>query len=460
MRRILPPALSPRSLTLRVIALSTVWTILAMIAVATLISTLYRQTSQRDFDRLLSAHLFSLIGAVSVADGRLEGTPELGDVRFVEPLSGWYWTVAPASANLAGALASPSLAGRQVPAPSAQAVPFDAQYRRTYEAAGPGGARLSVLETEVVLDSHNRIARFRVMGNLSEFRDELAAFRNRLYAYLALFGLGSVAINAAVILLGLRPLAQARRALGDIRAGRSDRLDGPFPDEIAPLAAEMNALIENNQRMVERARTQVGNLAHSLKTPISVILNEARGLGAAEGRILTEQAESMQLQVQHHLQRARIAAQRGGVVFRTPVVPVIERMVRVISRLNPEKEVSLDVGMAGPVFAGECEDLEEIIGNLLENAGKWSRERVAVTLGRGGTANSLAIEVADDGPGLEPDQIGEALARGRRLDESKPGTGLGLSIVKDAVEAYGGKILFARASLGGLSVRVELPLAD
>lgn len=464
MGRTIAPLFSPRSLTLRVVALSTVWVVIAMVAVATVISTLYRDASRRDFDRLLSAHLFSLIGAVSVSsDGRLQGVPELGDIRFVEPLSGWYWSVVPVTPNLKGRLASPSLVGKTIASPSPDKVPFDSQFRRHYEAQGPSGERLLVFETEVVLDSHNRIARFRVMGNLSTFRAEVSAFRNRLYTYLALFGLGSIAINAAVILFGLRPLVRVRKALADIREGRAVRLGGQFPDEIAPLAKETNALIDNNLRIIERARTQVGNLAHSLKTPLSVLVNEGKAIGGEKGRVVSEQAEAMQVQVQHYLQRARIAAQRDSVVFRTPVTPALERMVRVAAKLNADKSVTFENALPDALFAGEREDLEEIVGNLLENAGKWSRGKISLTLRRGASdkiEQALEIEIEDDGPGLEPEQITDALMRGRRLDQSKPGSGLGLAIVNDTVREYGGSIHFGRSPLGGLSTRVILPQVD
>lgn len=464
MTRAIAARFPPRSLTLRVVALSTVWTIIAMVAIATVISALYREASQRDFERLLSAHLFSLIGAVSVnSDGVLEGSPELGDIRFVEPRSGWYWIVTPVTNNLQGRLASPSTVGQDIASPSTAKVPFDSQFRRHYETQGLGGETLTVFETEVVLDTDNRIARFRVMGNRSELDAEISAFRNRIYTYLGIFGLGTIAINAVAILFGLRPLMRVRRAFADIREGRSGRLEGPFPDEIAPLAQEMNALIENNQRIVERARTQVGNLAHSLKTPLSVLLNEGKAIGGAKGRIVTEQAGAMQVQVQHYLQRARVAAQRDSVVFRTPVTPVLERMVRVTAKLNRDKSIGLDNRLPQAVFAGESEDLEEIVGNLLENAAKWGRERVLLTLrpsAAGKGARTFELVIDDDGPGLEPDQIAEALMRGRRLDQSKPGSGLGLSIVNDTVREYGGVVHLGRATMGGLSARVVLPLAD
>ena len=193
-----------------------------------------------------------------------------------------------------------------------------------------------MFESEFVLDAKNRAARFRVMGNQTELEQEIATFQRRLLTYLSLFGVGMIAINAIAILLGLQPLRRVRNALAMVREGTAQRLDGRFPAEIEPLANETNALIENNRRIVERSRTQVGNLAHSLKTPLAVLLNEGRALGGAKGQLIAEQAASMQKQVDHYLQRARVAAQRDSVVYRTPVAPLVQRMVRVLQKLNPQ----------------------------------------------------------------------------------------------------------------------------
>ena len=189
-----------------------------------------------------------------------------------------------------------------------------------------------VFESEFTLGSGNLVARFRVMGNLTELENDIGAFERRLYTYLAIFGAGMIAINAIAILLGLRPLSRVREALRLVREGTARRLDGNFPAEIEPLANETNALIENNKRIVERSRTQVGNLAHSLKTPLAVLLNESRSIGGARGTLIAEQATAMQQQLEHYLQRARIAAQRDSVVYRTPVGPTLQRMVRVTVR--------------------------------------------------------------------------------------------------------------------------------
>ncbi|TPJ45253.1 histidine kinase [Mesorhizobium sp. B2-6-6] len=448
----------PRSLTFRVIAFSTVWAILTLIVIFTLITTLYRQASERGFDSLLSAHLFNLIGSIGISDtGALTGAPDLGDLRFSEPNSGWYWSVEPASEGVHGNLHSSSMT-RTIPSPDVADVPFNANFQRSYAAQGIDGEELVVFESEFVLDAKNRAARFRVMGNKTELEQEIATFQRRLLTYLSLFGVGMIAINAIAILLGLQPLRRVRNALAMVREGTAQRLDGQFPAEIEPLANETNALIENNRRIVERSRTQVGNLAHSLKTPLAVLLNEGRALGGAKGQLIAEQAASMQKQVDHYLQRARVAAQRDSVVYRTPIAPLVQRMVRVLQKLNPQTNLSLSLPPIEIVFAGEREDLEELLGNLLENAMKWAKSAVSISVVPVGDKDDNMFEIAieDDGPGIPEEKAREALKRGRRLDETKPGTGLGLAIVADLVNEYGGILLLERSGMGGLKAVVRL----
>ncbi|TWI37412.1 ATP-binding protein [Mesorhizobium tianshanense] len=456
----------PRSLAFRVIAFSTVWAILTLVVIFTLITTLYRQANERGFDSLLSAHLFNLIGSVGVSEGgSLTGAPDLGDLRFSEPNSGWYWSVEPASEGVRGDLHSSSMT-RAIPSPSIAEVPFNSSFQRSYATEGINGEELQVFESEFVLDAKNRAARFRVMGNQTELEQEIGAFQRRLLTYLSLFGVGMIAINAIAILLGLQPLRRVRNALAMVREGTAQRLDGRFPAEIEPLANETNALIENNRRIVERSRTQVGNLAHSLKTPLAVLINEGRALGGAKGKLIAEQAASMQKQVDHYLQRARVAAQRDSVVYRTPVAPLVQRMVRVLQKLNPRTDLSLSLPSADIVFAGEREDLEELLGNLLDNAMKWAKSAVAVSVtpisgkkggaGKESAASLFEISIEDDGPGIPEDKAREALKRGRRLDETKPGTGLGLAIVADLVNEYGGVLALERSGMGGLKAVIRL----
>jgi signal transduction histidine kinase len=446
------------SLTFRVVAFSTLWAVVALVVIATVISSLFRQASEQGFESLLTAHLFNLIGSVGVSPaGVLQGSPNLGDLRFTVPQSGWYWAVEPVT-GATGQLRSQSLTG-QIPSPPSSEVPFDSDFQRSYLAEGLAGETIEVFESEFVLDADNNIARFRMMGNRTELEDDISAFEQQIYLYLLIFGAGMIAINALAILVGLEPLRRVRRALSEIRAGAAQRLDGTFPAEIAPLADETNELIESNRRIVERSRTQVGNLAHSLKTPLAVLTNEARSIGGAKGRLIEDQAGSMRQQVEHYLQRARMAAQRDTIVFRTPVKATMERMVRVVAKLNPHMKLDARFPDGEIVFAGEREDFEEIVGNLLENAMKWGRKAVSVSVtpgpdGSGGRNFTLVVE--DDGPGIPEEKTRDALVRGRRLDETKPGTGLGLAIVADVVKEYGGSLHLARSDLGGLRATVVL----
>jgi signal transduction histidine kinase len=364
------------------VAFSTVWAILALIVNFTQTTPLYRQASERGFAPLLSAHLFNLLGSIGLSDkGVLTGSHDLGDLRFSEPNSGWYWSVLPASEGVTGERHSSSMT-EPIPSPSAAEVPFNSAFQRTYTTDGLDGEELKVFESEFVLDTKNHAARFRVMGNETELKAEISAFQHRLLTYLSLFGVGMISINAIAILFGLQPLRRVRNALAMVREGTAQRLTGRFPVEIEPLANETNALIENNRRIVERSRTQVGNLAHSLKTPLAVLINEGRALGGAKGQLIAEQVGSMQKQVDHYLQRARVAAQRDSVVYRTPVTPLVERMLRVVQKLNPQTRLSLSTSDQDIVFAGEREDLEELLGNLLENAMKWAKSTVMVSVAR------------------------------------------------------------------------------
>ncbi len=455
------------SLTARVLLLASAWSMLALVVIAVVISTLYRQGVERSFTDLLRAQLYNVINSITISnENTLAGSPQLGDLRFSQPDTGWYWVVEPLGNFQTAPLVSSSLGVGTLPVPSILDAPFDNRYERYYTVTDEAGNRVQVAETEVVLDGEGRAARFRVTGNLNVVEQDVSDFSNSLYLALAVFGVGSLVVNGLAILYGLRPLDQARVALGKVRGGDAESLEGEFPREIQPLANEVNALIDSNRRLVERARMQVGNLAHSLKTPIAVLLNEARTLDTQHGDLVRGQVEAMQAQVQSYLSRARIAAQRGSILARAEAEPALERLVRVMRRLNPEKQFVLDMREPGTVLAMEQQDLEEVVGNLLENAARFAQTKVVVCIESGSHPFSdpevtrrawVTLTVEDDGPGLEPDQITEAMKRGKRLDESKPGTGLGLSIVSEVVSEYHGKFAMSRSNMGGLKAELLLP---
>jgi signal transduction histidine kinase len=470
------------SLTARVLIYTTIWSAIGVVIMAFVISALYERSAEKSLHDLLRAQLFSAINSVSIdaSTHRLTGYPQMSELGFQQPKSGWYWIVQPLGDFKTEPLTSANYLGVDVPTVPFSVAPFNPRFERYYGTVDSAGNPVRVAEAEISLDEEQsddtdsatvkdpvyHTVRFRMIGNHRVVEEDVAVFNRSLYLALGLFGAGSLALNALVILLGLKPLDRVRSSLARIRNGEAERLDQDLPLEIQPLAAEVNALIESNKRVMERARMQVGNLAHSLKTPIAVLLNDADGMAAPHKNLVKSQAEIMRGQVQSYLNRARIAAQRESILARTEVEPVLERLVRVMRKLNPDKAFSLSVKPKGMRLAMEAQDLEETIGNLVENACRFARSSVKVdaapappgTKGMDASRkNWTLITIDDDGPGLEPDQIKEAMKRGKRLDESKPGTGLGLSIVAEIVSEYQGAFSLSRAESGGLRAELVLP---
>jgi signal transduction histidine kinase len=279
-----------------------------------------------------------------------------------------------------------------------------------------------------------------------------------------LLALGLALAVFVQVRFGLRPLRAMQANLLAIRQGEVTALKGEYPAELRPVADELNLLIQSNAEIVERARTQVGNLAHALKTPLSVLTNEAAGQETPLAAKVTEQTGLMRDQVSLYLDRARRAARAQGLGAVTDVKPVLEALARTLERINRDKAVTVTVDCAEALkFRGERQDLEEMVGNLMDNACKWAASRVTVsarpappTAGRG----LLVIAVEDDGPGLPPEQRAQALKRGPRLDETKPGSGLGLAIVRETAAMYNGEVRLEEASLGGLRASLTLGSAS
>jgi len=263
--------------------------------------------------------------------------------------------------------------------------------------------------------------------------------------------------------VALRPVQAMQQSLSAIRGGRAERLEGQFPSELQPVADELNLLIQANTEVIERARTQVGNLAHALKTPLSVLTNEAQENQTGFGKKVSEQTEIMRDQVSLYLDRARRAARAQTIGSVCEVEPVLNALARTITRINRDKEVQIEVVVTpGLKFRGETQDFEEMTGNLIDNAAKWSTRNVLVTAAPMAPSAEagrdwLVITVDDDGHGLPADKRAEAVKRGKRLDETKPGSGLGLSIVSETAAMYGGSVVLGDAEFGGLRVQLKLP---
>jgi len=303
-----------------------------------------------------------------------------------------------------------------------------------------------------------------VAGDASEIFDETRSFDYYLGGTFAVLGFVLLLTTIFQVRFGLAPLKRISEAIADIRSGRTERLEGNFPVEIAPLARETNALIDANRGIVERARTHVGNLAHAIKTPLSVIVNEASAHGSDPiGSKVLEQAEIMRNQVAHHLERARIAARVTVVATVTEVAPAVEALRRTMEKIHRDRGIAIEVKAdANARFRGERQDLEEMAGNLVDNACKWAASRVFIEVlterpTEPGASPMLRIIVDDDGRGLSSAERAQVSRRGQRLDESKPGSGLGLSIVTDLAALYGGNLSLGTAPIGGLRAELSLP---
>jgi signal transduction histidine kinase len=297
---------------------------------------------------------------------------------------------------------------------------------------------------------------FLVAGDLSDVDAQTREFNGILFWSFLLLGLGLVVAILLQVRIGLLPLRQVSEALGRIRDGKARRLEGKFPAEIAPLAGELNSLIQHSEEVVGRARTHVSNLAHFLKTPLSVLVSEADATPGPLADQVKRQVFSMRRQVDHYLARARAAGSLDVLGNRTQVQPVLADLTRVLSRIHSARDIAIDCDCPAELcFRGERQDLEEMTGNLIDNGCKWAKTRVRVRAAAEGARFVLTVE--DDGPGLteqERTQVGE---RGERLDETVPGSGLGLAIVRDISKLYGGLFSLEASALGGLQTRLTLP---
>lgn len=452
-----------KSLARRFFLLAALWSTLSLAVAGLILITVYRDFVERALDDRLAVHMKTLVGALAAqadAGGSFRVPEDLGEPRFELPLSGWYWVVRRVGDERVVA-ASPSLIGEVLRLPSDDGVAVSRGRLATSYVEGPDRQRLRILERSVDFDGATEF-RLAVAGDTGALEADVAGFRWRAIAVLAVVGLGSVVSALLQVRLALAPLERMRRALARIRTGEADRFDDDMPTEIAPLAHELDGLIDANREAMERARTHVGNLAHALKTPLSVLINEARGSDQPLARHVVEQAGLMREHVQHHLDRARLAAQRRVIGVVTEVEPVVERLVRAMTRIHADKGVEITTAIApGLRFRGEREDLEEALGNLVDNACKWCRGHVMVTaapepVADGATAR-FVLTIDDDGPGLPPWARAEAIKRGRRLDETVPGSGLGLAIVDETARLYGGSFELDASPLGGLSCRLRLP---
>jgi len=450
------------SLALRLFLFATAWTFVILVATGIILSSIYHDAVERSFDRRLGVYLRTLVADVAAPEQSSDrGTPTIGEPLFELPLSGWYWQITPLDAIKPESRSSRSLWDTGLSRLRDNDATTSPDGTRRGYIVGPEEQRLRLLERTVDLGDDGRYL-IVVAGDPQEIDDETHAFDRALLITFATLAVVLLLLTMFQVRFGLAPLNRISEALAAIRAGTAERLEGQFPVEIAPLARETNALIDANREVVERARTHVGNLAHALKTPLSVMINEAAGRDDPLAAKVTEQVNIMRDQIARHLERARLAARLKVVGSVTDIIPIVTALTRTMEKIHQGRGIAIDLDApAGVRFRGERQDLEEMVGNLVDNACKWAQMRVSIEVVAerpyGATPGTVRIIIDDDGPGLNPAQRDQVARRGLRLDETKPGSGLGLSIVLELAALYGGNLLLGTAPIGGLRAELVLP---
>ena len=453
------------SLARRLVLLALVWSVGALAVTVVLLALLFRQAALGRLDETLNDLNKNNLAYSTVEDGQVFAPP-FTDERALRVFSGRYWEIAeptahgkvtPTNRNVSHSLFDTVIA---TPPDLAERLRANPGKPIGYDAPGPEDQTLRVRAEQHLLRGRKTPVIFLAAGDRSSVDREVSRFIVATAAVFVLLGAGLILAIVIQVRVGLRPLFDLRTEVAAVRRGKAQRLAQTYPSELMPLAQELNALVEHNQQVVERQRTHVGNLAHALKTPIAVMINEAQQRPGPLADVVARQAGVMQKQVDHHLRRARAAARTQGQGERTSVAEVLDELSRTLGRIYRDQGVEIDWDAAEDLyFLGERQDIQEIAGNAVENACKWCRSRVRVRAQAAGPER-FGLTVEDDGPGLPSEQRAEVVQRGTRLDETAPGSGLGLSIINELARAYGGSLTLSDSVMGGLCLSADLPRAQ
>ena len=442
---------STGSLTRRMIGIAALWIILLLGVGGYALDRVLSTAITRNFDAQLEYVLTALIASSEIGpEGEALLNRPLADQRFLEIYSGLYFQI---SGTGFEPFRSRSLWDQALRVAGSHR-DFDVH---AYDSEELPEEKLRVVERDVRLPGSAVRWRFQVAQNREALDEQIDILRRTLVRSFGVLGLGLIMLAALQALYGLWPLRQVRKSIASIRSGERSRIEERYPVEIEPLTEELNALLVHNEVQAEEARTHAGNLAHALKTPLTVITNAATANSPDLADTVCREATTMRRQVDHHLARARAIGRRSSAQARAEVWPALQAVERAVTRLYDHATIDL-AGDKGAAVRVERQDLDEMLGNLIENAAKYGGGRVFVTVGA--TPECVLIEVEDDGRGIPEAERLSIFDRGARLDTEKPGTGLGLAIVRDVAHIYGGSVeLDESEDLGGLLARLKLPLS-
>ncbi|PHS77401.1 MAG: ATP-binding protein [Robiginitomaculum sp.] len=457
-----------RSLVWRLVRSAAMWVVPALLFTAFSLILFYRASTYKNFNDPLINTIQALVANIEYDP--LNANEEVGiilanqpiDARYQLALSGRYWMVGELRKDgmLVPIISSLSLSNSTLKLSQKEADKVREKKGEIIRAfsIGPDNEPLSLAAQCVIFNDRNF-----VIAAAADRRPAAQAIRQFSVIALGLLSVLALGLTLAIYMQvrsGLRPLFELRDSVVDVREGRAGSVEGSYPKEIKPLADELNSLIGHNRDVVEYARAHVSNLAHALKTPLAVLMNEADGKRSKLARIVKKQTGTMNKQVDHHLFRARAATRGQSIGEKTPVSDTVNSLVRTLGRIFRDKDLDFQVDIeSGLHFRGEKRDLEEMVGNLLDNACKWTKAEIHVMVEVDPESDAkIRITIDDDGLGMAADQYENVLKRGTRLDETTPGTGFGLSIVNDLAIAYKGVLILDKSPLGGLRTILIIPM--
>ena len=446
------------SLAVRLFFSATVWIIFTLVSAGLLLSDLNEKTNFKAFDDRLNLLLETLIGAsrVDSSDG-ITVVSTIGDPRFFQPYSGWYWQVNKGTKTLARSRSM----WDQVFTSDKRLIGGRSQFINNVSKSNEGEnfvetKKLHIIERNISFPGLDNPVTFIVSGDTEEYQANIKKFDNTLSVILFTLGAGLMIAVFLQVKFGLLPLNKIKASLFKVRNGDEDKLKESYPLEVQPLASEINELLDHNSKIIERAKTHVGNLAHVLKTPLAVISNEIE----SESSTMHNQVSLMKRHIDRYLKKAHLESVGKASKDKINIIELTNKMILIFKKLYPDINLILSQKIKEAFVYGSLDDLEEVIGNIIENACKYGNKKIKVEINII-QENRLELKISDDGAGLSLEQMNKVFARGFRLDEQKPGTGLGLNIVKDIVETYmkGSVSLRKSEKLGGLEVNITLPLS-
>ena len=442
------------SLALRLFLSASVWIIFTLFSGGLLLSNVFRESTQKAFEDKLNFFMETLIGASRVdSTSSITVVSELGDPRFFRPYSGWYWQINEKSKTLVRSrsmwdqvftLDKRLIGGR--------AKFIDEALRQTAQNdTGVSSQNLVVIQREISFPGMSTPITFMVSGNTNEFEKNISRYNNILVSSLVLLGLGLFVSVFLQVKFGLLPLEKIKNSLFKIRNGDATKLEDIYPTEVSPLAKEINTLLDHNEKIISRAKMNVGNLAHALKTPVAVIKNHITV--KKNDDVIDSQMIVIENYINKYLQKARASATSKLKKTKIDITEVIMKMRQIFKKINPELKIIFKSNNEKFLIAGSEDDMDEIIGNVMENACKWTKTQVIIEIFKI-SKDQIKLCISDDGPGLPEKKMKEVFDRGFRLDEQTQGTGLGLNIVKDSVENLSGSVWLEKSKFGGLKVNI------